>query len=106
MARLSADLPLPVAAACCDAIGRYAQTQQAGGDDRPIGQVRTDVLTDLILRPLDTTRPAVSAEVTIHLTSPAPPTPAAVPPAPVPASTAAVKPAWMSARPRPTWTVI
>jgi hypothetical protein len=70
MARLVADLPLPVAAACCDAITGYAKLQQAGGDHRPIGQIRTDVLTDLILRPFDTSRPAVTAEVTIHLTIP------------------------------------
>lgn len=70
MARLYADLPLPVAAACVDAIGAYAHTHQNDGDDRPIGQIRTEVLTDLILRPWDTTRPTVTAEVTIHLTIP------------------------------------
>lgn len=70
MARLYADLPLPVAAACVDAIGAYAHTHQNDGDDRPIGQIRTEVLTDLILRPWDTTGPTVTAEVTIHLTIP------------------------------------
>ncbi len=70
MARLFADLPLPVAAACCDAIGSYAHAQRQDGDDRPIGQIRTEVLTDLILRPWDASRPAVTAEVTLHLTIP------------------------------------
>jgi len=70
MARLFADLPLPVAAACADAVTGYAKTQQAGGDDRPIGAIRTEVLTDLILRPWDTSRPPVTAEVTIHLSIP------------------------------------
>jgi len=51
MARFYADLPLPVATACTDAVAGYAKTQQADGDDRPIGQIRTEVLTDLILRP-------------------------------------------------------
>ncbi|MBA3801143.1 MAG: hypothetical protein H0X18_19040, partial [Geodermatophilaceae bacterium] len=33
-------------------------------------QIRTEVLTDLILRPWDTSRPPVTAEVTIHLSIP------------------------------------
>jgi len=70
MARFYADLPLPVATACTDAVAGYAKTQQADGDDRPIGQIRTEVLTDLILRPWDTSRHPVTAEVTIHLTIP------------------------------------
>jgi len=70
MARLFADLPLPVAAACADAIDTYAAGQHNDGDTRPIGMIRTDILTDLILRPWDTTRPAVTADVTIHLTIP------------------------------------
>jgi len=70
MARLVADLPLPVAAACANAVTRYAHTQHAGGDDRPIGQIRAEMLTDLILRPWDTTRPPVTAEVTINLAIP------------------------------------
>lgn len=70
MARFYADLPLPVAGACVDAVRAYAKSQQAGGDDRPVGQIRTEVLTDLILRPWDTSRPPVTAELTIHLTVP------------------------------------
>jgi len=70
MARLIADLPLPVAAACTDAVTRYASSQQAGGDQRPIGQIRAELLADLILRPWDTTRPPVTGEITIHLSIP------------------------------------
>nr|MBA3278307.1 DUF222 domain-containing protein [Geodermatophilaceae bacterium] len=70
MARFYADLPLPVAAACVDAIGAYAKAQHDDRDGRPIGQIRTEVLSDLILRPWDLSRPAVSGEVTIHLTIP------------------------------------
>ena len=70
MARLFADLPLPVAAACADAVRAYAKVQHTQGDDRPIGQIRTEILTDLILRPWDTTRPPVTGQVTIHLTIP------------------------------------
>ncbi|MDQ3715212.1 MAG: 13E12 repeat family protein [Actinomycetota bacterium] len=73
MARLVADLPLPVAAACVDAIAGYAREQQSDGDGRPVGQIRTEILTDLILRPWDTTRPPVTADVTIHLTIPTTP---------------------------------
>jgi len=51
MARLFADLPPPVAAACCDAVSRYATSQRQDGDDWPIGQIRDETLADLILRP-------------------------------------------------------
>jgi len=70
MARLFADLPLPVAAACVDAVGSYATIQHTQGDERPIGQIRTEILSDLILRPWDTSRPSVTGQVTIHLTIP------------------------------------
>jgi hypothetical protein len=35
------------------------------GDPRPIGPLRTGVLGDLVLRPWDTSRPAVTAAVTV-----------------------------------------
>jgi len=53
-----------------DAVRGHARTQQADRDDRPIAEIRTEVLTELILRPWDTSRPPVTAEVTIHLTIP------------------------------------
>ncbi|MDP5183585.1 HNH endonuclease signature motif containing protein [Blastococcus sp. BMG 814] len=66
MSQLVADLPLHVAAACADAIDQYAQLLRADGDARPIGVIRAAVAADLILRPWDQTRPAVTAQLTIH----------------------------------------
>jgi hypothetical protein len=63
MAQLVADLPAPVAAACRDAVGEYARLLKADGDPRPIGQLRSLVLTDLVLRPWDTSRPPVTAHL-------------------------------------------
>jgi len=65
MAELVTDLPAPVAAACRDAVDQYARMWKADGDTRPIGQLRSLVLADLVLRPWDTTRPPVTAHVTI-----------------------------------------
>jgi hypothetical protein len=65
MAELVTDLPAPVAAACRDAVDQYAQLWKADGDTRPIGQLRSLVLADLLLRPWDTSRPPVTAQVTI-----------------------------------------
>jgi hypothetical protein len=66
MSRLVVDLPLPQAAACADAIDQYAQLLRAEGDQRPIGVIRSAVAADLILRPWDTTRPPVTAQLTVH----------------------------------------
>jgi hypothetical protein len=66
MSRLVADLPLPQAAACVDAIDQYAQMMRAEGDRRPIGVIRSAVAADLILRPWDTSRPPVTAHLTVH----------------------------------------
>ena len=65
MAQLIADLPGPVAAACRDAVDRYARMWKADGDHRPIGQLRSLVLADLVLRPWDTRRPPVTAHMTV-----------------------------------------
>ncbi|MEI4272269.1 DUF222 domain-containing protein [Klenkia sp. LSe6-5] len=65
-----ADLVVPLdpatAAACRDATDRYARMCKADGDDRPIGQLRTLIAADLLLRAWDTTRPPVTAHITIH----------------------------------------
>lgn len=66
MARLMIDLPLWKSAACADAIRQLADQQRAGGDTRPIGVIRADIAADLILRPWDTSRPPVTAILTIH----------------------------------------
>jgi Domain of unknown function (DUF222) len=66
-----AELPTAEAHACFDAVRRHADAQRAGGDDRPIGVIRAGVVRDLILRPWDTTRPPVTAHLTIHADLPA-----------------------------------
>ncbi|MFW3168616.1 DUF222 domain-containing protein [Geodermatophilus sp. CPCC 206100] len=71
LSALVAELPTPAAHACADAVRTYADLQRAGGDDRPIGVIRAAVVQDLILRPWDTRRPAVTAQLTIHADLPA-----------------------------------
>jgi hypothetical protein len=66
MGQVTIDLPLFQSAACVDAIDRYAQMLRADGDLRPIGVIRAAVAADLILRPWDTSRPPVTAQVTVH----------------------------------------
>ncbi len=68
MATLAADLPTDVAAACHDVLDQLARMLEADGDDRPIGQLRTLVLADLIQRPWDETRPPVTAHLQITAT--------------------------------------
>jgi hypothetical protein len=65
MAELSAFLPQPLAAAIRDTVDTYARMATADGDPRPIGQLRVGVLADLVLRPWDTSRPAVTAHLTV-----------------------------------------
>lgn len=65
MGVLSTDLAYPVAAACRDAVDTYARMMKKDGDERPIGQIRAGVLSDLILRPWDTNRPAVTADISL-----------------------------------------
>jgi hypothetical protein len=71
MCALVTDLPTPDAHACADAVRRYADAQRAGGDARPIGVIRAEVVRDLILRPWDTSRPPVTAHLTVHADLPA-----------------------------------
>ena len=77
MSRLMIDLPLRKAAACVDMVRRLADLRRAAGDTRPIGVIRADVAADLMLRPWDRSRPAVTAQLIIHAAigrlSPAPP---------------------------------
>jgi hypothetical protein len=83
MSRLTAELPLAKAAACVDVVHRYAQLRREDGDRRPIGVIRADVAADLILRPWDSSRPPVTAQLVIHapLTALAPAAPGVVQPA-------------------------
>lgn len=57
--------PGPLAAAIRDTVDRLARMAKADGDTRPIGQLRFGVLADLVLRPWDTSRPPVSAHLTV-----------------------------------------
>jgi hypothetical protein len=65
MAELRVFLPVARAAACRDAADRYARMLKADGDTRPIGVLRALAVEDLILRPWDTSRPPVTAQLTI-----------------------------------------
>ncbi|MBM7806532.1 hypothetical protein JOD57_002369 [Geodermatophilus bullaregiensis] len=68
MATLAAELPAGTAAACHDTLDRLARMLKADGDHRPVGQLRTAVLADLIQRPWDTGHPAVTAHLQITAT--------------------------------------
>ncbi|WP_460683072.1 HNH endonuclease signature motif containing protein [Modestobacter lapidis] len=65
LAQLVAELPAPMAAACRETVDVYARMLKDDGDARPIGQLRALVLTDLVLRPWDVSRPPVTAQVTV-----------------------------------------
>ncbi|MGY1857665.1 DUF222 domain-containing protein [Modestobacter sp. SYSU DS0290] len=62
---LAADLPADEAAECSDLIDQLARMLEADGDERPIGQLRTQVLSALIRRPADNGLPAVAARLTV-----------------------------------------
>jgi hypothetical protein len=70
MSELATELPAPVAAACWSAVDQLAWMVK-NGDDRPIGRLRSLVLADLVLRPWDTSRAAVTAllDVTASLSA-------------------------------------
>jgi hypothetical protein len=65
MTELVTDLPAPVASACREVADTYARMLKPDGDPRPIGQLRALVLADLILRPWDASRAAVTAHLTV-----------------------------------------
>nr|WP_246405782.1 HNH endonuclease signature motif containing protein [Modestobacter versicolor] len=65
MAEFTATLPAAVAAACRETLDCYARMAKADGDARPIGQLRAQVLADLVLRPWDTSREPVTAHLTL-----------------------------------------
>jgi hypothetical protein len=58
-------MPHPLAAAISRTVDDHARMARAEGDTRPIGQLRAGVLADLVLRPWDTTRPPVTAHLTV-----------------------------------------
>jgi hypothetical protein len=65
MAEFVAGMTAPLAAACWSTVDELAWMVKNDGDPRPIGQLRTGGLVDLILRPWDDTRPAVTADLTV-----------------------------------------
>jgi hypothetical protein len=65
MAELTGEMPAPLAAACWSTVDELAWMVKNDGDPRPIGALRAGVLADLILRPWDTSRPAITAALTV-----------------------------------------
>ena len=65
MSELLTEMPSPVAAACWSTIDELAWMRKNDGDPRPIGQLRALTHAELILRPWDTSRPVVTAVLTV-----------------------------------------
>ena len=65
MSALAMEMPAPLAAACWSTVNELAWMRKNDGDPRPIGQLRAGVAADLLLRPWDTSRPAVTAVLTV-----------------------------------------
>jgi hypothetical protein len=70
LGRLVIEGPLPAVHAARDAVDQYARWMRADGDDRPIGVLRSAAALDLILRPWDTNRPPVTAQLYLHAALP------------------------------------
>ena len=70
LGRLVVEGPLPAVHAARDAVDQYARWMRADGDDRPIGVLRSAAALDLVLRPWDTSRPPVTAQLHIHAALP------------------------------------
>ncbi|WP_448613355.1 HNH endonuclease [Modestobacter sp. URMC 112] len=66
MGQLVGEMPMPAVAACRETLDRYARFAKADGDVRPIGQLRAQLLADLILRPWDTSREPVTAHLEVR----------------------------------------
>jgi hypothetical protein len=58
-------LPQPVAAAVVSTVDGCARQAKADGDARPLGLLRAEALTALVLRPWDESRPSVTAQLRI-----------------------------------------
>ena len=56
----------PAVHAAYDMVDALARLRRADGDERPIGVLRAETATDLVLRPWDTTRPPVTAQLVVH----------------------------------------
>jgi hypothetical protein len=71
MAEVVQTTTAPLAAAIADTADRHARMAKADGDERTLGQLRSAALADLTLRPWDTSRPPVTAHVTVLAPLPA-----------------------------------
>ncbi|WP_089305500.1 HNH endonuclease signature motif containing protein [Geodermatophilus pulveris] len=71
LGRLVVEGPLPTVHAARDAIDQYARWMRADGDERPLGVLRSAAALDLVLRPWDTRRPLVTAQLHVHAALPA-----------------------------------
>ena len=65
MATLAGDMTAEDAAACYDLIDQLATMAKADGDPRPIGQIRADIHSMLILRPADSGLPGVTVNLAV-----------------------------------------
>jgi hypothetical protein len=68
MGTLAADMPADQVAACHAMIDELARMAKADGDERPIGQIRAEILTMLVLGPGDSGVPAVQLDLTVTAT--------------------------------------
>jgi hypothetical protein len=65
MTELAAFGPGPLGSAIYRTIDTYARMAKDAGDARSLGQLRVGVLADLVLRPWDTSRPPVTAVLSV-----------------------------------------
>jgi hypothetical protein len=65
LSALTTELPSAVAAAMWSTIDQAAQLARTTGDDRPIGVLRVEAHAALVLRPWDTSRPALTGHLTV-----------------------------------------
>jgi hypothetical protein len=65
MAELSIFCPQDMASTMCATLDSHARMAKADGDSHSIGQLRVGVLYDLVTRPWDTSRPPVTAHLTV-----------------------------------------
>jgi hypothetical protein len=68
MTTMAADLPPEVAAACFEVIDHLARMLEADGDQRPIGELRTEVYAALLQRLWEHAGPPVTAHLQIVAT--------------------------------------
>jgi hypothetical protein len=68
MAAVTVDMPAEQAAACTALIGTIAAMAKADGDERPIGQIRAEIATMLLMRPADSDQGGVTVHLTVTAT--------------------------------------